>query len=111
MTGNKRERRNHPRSTLTCWLQILDPAGDDTTVECRNVCDGGVLAFVPAEVAPAPDAQLDVQLAVPRSTANTYMIERFTCRTHVVRHEHADGNGAIAVAMRFGVPLELALEV
>ena len=77
----------------------------------RNISDGGVLVALPQRPLPACGSQVDVNLRVPRATANTYMLEEFTCRAQVVRHQGREGSPAAMVALAFTQPVKLALEV
>jgi hypothetical protein len=56
------------------------------------------------------ELRANLKLSVPRSTPNTFLMQPFTAKAIVVRHDQSD-DGAGRVAVRFEPPLDLDLEV
>jgi len=100
------ERRRHRRHEIPCRLRVELPSGDDLRARTINVCDGG--AYFVVDDPPEPGQELQVQLTVPRDTANTFFLEQFAARAKVVRKDRpADGRPGAGVALRFEKDLAL----
>jgi len=111
MTGNP-ERREHKRYDLPCPIVVSDAQGNELARQKTcNVSNGGAFLPVPAESAPSRNSPLKVNISVPRSTPNTYMLEQFAAGAKVVRIEELSGDALSGVAIEFTSPLELTLEV
>ncbi len=116
MTGEQdnrqAERRKHRRFELSCPIRLIDDAGG-TVAAARtlDISDGGVFIPLPPDSLPKCRKALKVGLSVPRQTANTFMLEEFSCEGRVLRHQPlADGRSA-GVAIQFAKPMKLSLEV
>jgi hypothetical protein len=103
------ERRRHTRYRVPCPVRLSSGPAGEAAGKTANVSDGGLLVALPRQALPACGSLVDVLLRVPRSTPNTYMLEEFTSRARVVRHE-TSGSRASA-ALQFLHPLDLAVEV
>ncbi len=111
MSQGEQERRKHKRINLTCPMSLLaDDGSRAADGKVRNISDGGVLAALPRKPLPAEGSLVDVNMRLPRSTDNTYMLEEVSCRAKVVRHVPGDASTA-SLALEFTTPLDLALEV
>jgi len=112
MSKSRKERRKHPRFDLSCPIRIEGDAGNALhRTRALNVSDGGVFVAVPIDALPPFGSELNVQFSVPRTTPNTYMLEEFSSRAKVVRHQPMKDSRQAGLAMRFAEPLELMLEV
>lgn len=112
MSAPRMERRRHERSELPCTIRLLDGSGGVLAkTKTLNIADGGALLAVPSATAPAPGQALSVEFTVPRSTPNTYMLEQFSCRGEVVRHQQVADGALCGVAVKFAAPMGLFLEV
>ena len=106
------ERRRHKRHEMACPLALLGADGAATArSKTIDLSDGGLLVSLPDDRAPESGAGLRVKLSVPRSTPNTYMLEEFGSSATVVRREPLAGKRLIGVALQFGEPLRLGIEV
>ncbi|MGA2266642.1 MAG: PilZ domain-containing protein [Phycisphaerae bacterium] len=104
------ERRRHKRYAVPCPAKLS--IGDGQTAgKTINISDGGILIRLPQRLVPAHGGLMDIHLRVPRSTANTYMLEEFTSVARVVRWEDVDDGAVAVVGLEFTRPLALALEV
>ena len=102
------ERRRHDRHEIPCRLRVELPSGDDVRARTVNVCDGG--AYFVVDNPPEPGQVVQVQLTVPRDTANTFFLEQFAARARVIRCDRAaDGRPGAGVALQF--EKELALDL
>ena len=105
------ERRRHARHNLACPARLVDETGRYlASGKTVNVSDGGLLMPVPPEAAPTPGQHLDVKLSIPRSTPNTFLMQAFTAKAIVVRHDVSD-DGTGRVAIRFENPIDLDIDV
>ncbi len=105
------ERRQHPRHPLPCPARLVDETGRHlASGKTFNISDGGLLMPIEPKAAPHPGQQLDVKLSIPRSTPNTFLMQAFTAKAIVIRHDQTD-DGAGRVAIRFEHPIDLDLEV
>ncbi len=69
----------------------------------ENVSEGGaylIIARGDLPVAVLPE-QVDVTLAIPRTTPNTYLLEQFTAHASIIRTDKDSGTGSAGVALRF----------
>ena len=81
MADRKAERRQHKRLPLICIVAISDKDGEALAkTKTLNISDGGTMVLMPLGTLPAFHTQVNLEFAVPRSTANTYMLEPFTCQ-------------------------------
>ena len=111
MGKKKAERRRHKRQDLACPVTLkVEPDQTPARGKTANISDGGALLPVPDGPPPPVGATVSVKLGIPRTTLNTYMLEEFTCRALVLRHQAVDG-GPFALALQFLHPLDLMLEV
>ena len=102
------ERRKYRRFEVPCRLRVESPTGEDLRVRTINICDGGVYFVV--EKGLEVGHEVRVQLTVPRDTANTFFLEQFAARAHVIRCERLPpGRHGTGVALRF--EKELALDL
>jgi len=102
------ERRKHRRFEVPCRLRIESPGGHDMRARTSNVCDGGVYFVVDRGL--EIGREVDVQLTVPRDTANTFFLEQFAARAQVIRCDRPPpGESGTGVALRF--EKELALDL
>ncbi len=105
------ERRQYPRHGLSCPARLVDEAGRHlASGKTVNISDGGLLMPAEPKATPLPGQHLDVKLSIPRSTPNTFLMQAFTAKAIVVRHDQSD-DGAGRVAVRFEHPIDLDLEV
>ncbi len=112
MTAARDERRQHRRHPLPCPVSFQAPgAGAELRSKSLNISDGGLLVSVGGHQPPPPGSRMNVQFSVPRTTPNTYLLERFRAPAIVVRHEGDPGDGSARVAVRFETPLQLGLDV
>ena len=111
MAKNGAERRRHKRHRIACPLSILRfGAAEPLTGKTLDVSDGGAILAIPIKAVPRVSERVKVVLGVPRSTANTYMLEEVPCEARVVRHQPMDDNSVVGVALQFSPALDLALE-
>jgi len=93
---------------------VVLTGGDDeplASAKTLNVSDGGALVPIPPEEVPACGTEVSIRLSVPRSTPNTHMLEEFSCRGRILRHQPLASDRLAGVAMQFVKPQELSLEV
>lgn len=118
-----KERRTHHRQPLVCDVWEHSAAGPDLTCSLDegglagrtlNVSDGGALI----QLTRAPQGgrlrqggRIDLTVALPRSTADTYLIEHVRLPAEVVRVQTVCDDGpANAFAVRFTAPTDLQLD-
>jgi len=102
------ERRKHQRFDIPCRLGVQLPSGEHIRTRTVNVSDGGAY-FVSEDVIEA-GREVTVRLAVPRDTANTFFLEQFAARAHVLRCvPRSDGQHGTGVALEFEKKLTLDL--
>jgi len=102
------ERRRHRRHDLPCRIRVELPTGNNVHARTVNVCDGGAYFVVDDVIDIGREVQ--VQLTVPRDTANTFFLEQFAARAQVIRCEvPSDGRSGMGVALRFEKELALNL--
>jgi len=111
MSKSRKERRKHRRFDLSCPVKIEGAGNAIHQARALNVSDGGVFVTVPIDALPALGRELNLHLAVPRTTANTYMLEDFNPGAKVIRHQPMTDSRQAGLAMQFTKPLELMLEV
>lgn len=81
-----------------------------------NVSDGGALIQLTnlpegAVNRPQPGQAIELTLAVPRSTADTFLLEHVKVKGEVIRViGHGIGQPATTFAVRFGQPMPLQLD-
>jgi hypothetical protein len=105
-TGAERRRCN--RFDLPCRMRIEWPNGREVQTRSVNVSDSGVY-FVTDEVVEV-GREVTVRLAVPRDTANTYFLEQFSAKAHIIRRDPpTDQTHGIGIALQFEKELQLDL--
>jgi len=106
------ERRKHKRHDLPCPIRLFSQAGEQiATGKTLNISDGGALVPVSGHILPRLRESVNLTFSVPRSTANTYMLEDFACCATVLRHEVVAADDQACLAMEFVRPLHLVIEV
>jgi c-di-GMP-binding flagellar brake protein YcgR len=106
------ERRRYKRHPICCPVTIHDEhRSDPLKSQAVNVSDGGLLLAVEPTYVPPMDHQIEIKLMVPRSTANTHMLEEFQLKARVARHEMLASNDLVGVALQFQPATDLGLEV
>ena len=111
MAKHGAERRKHKRHDIPCPVKILDSEGGLLAKsKCQNISDGGILVPLPPTAAGKMGANVQIEISVPRTTPNTYMLEQFSSMARVIRTQDTDSAG-IAAAFEFARPLNLAIEV
>jgi hypothetical protein len=104
------DRRQYKRYELACPVVLL--TGKNHVIgrgKTLNISDGGALIPMSDDHLPACGSKLDVRISVPRSTANSFMLEGFSSHAYVVRHE--EDNGTDCIAVRFQPAVNFAIEV
>ena len=105
-------RRRHKRTALNCPVTVCDRGGQALAGgDSLNISDGGMLLSIRVEDLPALRTAVNVAFSVPRETPNTFMLEDFASPATVIRHGALVDEARAAVALRFGRPVSLALEV
>jgi c-di-GMP-binding flagellar brake protein YcgR len=103
-----KERRRHRRFDTPCRLRVQLPTGEHIRTRTMNVSDGG--AYFLTEDAVEAGQEVNVRVAVPRDTANTFFLEQFAAAARVLRCDHLDGRQpGTGVALKF--EKELALDL
>ncbi len=112
MSARRAEKRQHRRHALACPVAVLNEGGDVVARgKTLNISDGGALFAVPVAGVPAVPQAVRLDISVPRSTPNTYMLEPVSAPARVLRHEALVDPRLAGLAVRFESPLDLALEV
>ena len=112
VADSKAERRQHKRLQLNCPIVISDKDGEVLAkTKTLNISDGGTIVLMPLGALPTFQTQVSLEFSVARSTANTYMLEPFTCQARVARHQPVADEGLAAVAFQFHPTQQLAIEV
>jgi len=112
MRNGTAERRENPRTDLSCPVSLYNRAGElIARAKTVNVSDGGMLVSIPVSALPKLEDRANVALSVPRSTPTTYMLEDFACAARVVRHQPMVDDAFAGVALAFDEPQDLCLEV
>lgn len=112
MAGHGAERRKHKRHDLRCPIRLFSRGGTQVAgSKTINISDSGAFVPLPLNFLPQATEPLNVAISVPRSTANTYMLEDFACRATVTRHQPVTDKDQMGVALCFVAPLNLAIEV
>ncbi|HUT60516.1 MAG TPA: PilZ domain-containing protein [Phycisphaerae bacterium] len=111
MVRRASERRKHTRHALACPVS-LSREDEKLLAQSKtvNISDGGALVAVPSKSVPRLDQKVALVFSVPRSTANTYMLEEFTGRARIVRHQPLTDNDQVGVAIQFLPAMSLGLE-
>ncbi|HOF19081.1 MAG TPA: PilZ domain-containing protein [Phycisphaerae bacterium] len=105
------ERRTHRRYDLSGPFDLLGGNGAPAHARLLNLSDGGAFVSLPIGSLPSCGKRFDVRFIVPRATANTRMVEEFSCRATVVRHQPLFDDNFGGVGLQFAQPLQLAIEV
>ena len=108
MKSRAKDRRRFGRHALVCPVTLYGPGeAAPVTTDEGNVSDGGVYVSVPASLAPAVGARVDVTFCVPRPAQE---LEVFAASARVVRRgAESENENVSGVAMQFKQPLDLAL--
>jgi hypothetical protein len=102
------ERRKYARFEVPCRLRVEWPNGRDVSTRTANISEGGAY-FVTDEVMEI-GREVTVRLAVPRDTANTFFLEQFAAKAHVIRRDPPDDTRqGIGIALEFEKTLPLDL--
>ena len=111
MAKSVAERRKHKRHRISCPL-AMHRTGEKEPVKGKTVdlSDGGAMLPIPIKFVPRVSERVRVVLALPRSTANTYMLEEVACEARVVRHQPMEDNTVVGVALQFSPTQDLGLE-
>lgn len=111
MNEQVQDRRTYKRIDMSCPVVVFDMAGKKIAKsQTVNLSDGGMLLSVPAESLPAVETDVNITLSVPRTTANTYMLEDFAGQARVTRHEPLADKAATGFALKFYKPMAMMLE-
>ena len=103
------EKRQFKRMDLVCPASLHDGKGQLlVTAKATNISNSGLFMAVPRDAIKEFEKEVNLAFAVPRQTANSYMIEDFACRATIVRRETSDE--AVILALAFQKPLPLDLE-
>ena len=90
------------------------PSSAGPVVRTRDVSDGGCYVVVPAEAEVLGAEEwptVELQLRIPRTTPNTYMLESVTTAAQLRRREKlGESKRASGLAFEFVRPLDLQLE-
>ena len=112
MAKSTAERRKHKRHRIACPLSILrSGAKEPLQGKTLDVSDGGAILPIPIKAVPRVSERVRVVLAIPRSTANTYMLEEVPVEARVVRHQPMEDNSVVGIALQFSPAQDLGLEV
>ncbi len=112
MTRSPRERRASRRFDLTCPIVVTDSAGKELLrTKTLNLSDGGILLTAPTDQTIPLGRDVHVNVRLPRSTPNTFMIEKISSDADILRHEPMKDHASVATAMKFTKPLKLGLAV
>lgn len=106
------ERRAHAREGLVCPVRVdSDVDNGHTGGYTLNISDSGAMFTVPITFLSNMPSNVKVSIAVPRTTANTHMLERVATEATIVRHEPMVDEEHVGIAVRFSTPLDLQLTV
>ena len=120
------ERRIFHRVPLVCDVWQRSDSGERTggltprlsglAGKTLNLSDGGALIQLTnlpdgTISRPRPGQSIELTLALPRSTADTFLLEHVKIQGEVIRvHGHGIGQPATTFAVRFGQPFPLQLD-
>jgi hypothetical protein len=118
------DRRNFRRVPLVCDVWQRTDSGERIGLgrlgglagRTLNLSDGGALiqlTSLPDENVSRPriGQPIELTLALPRSTADTFLLEHVRIKGEVVRlYGHGQDQPATAFAVRFGQPMPLQLD-
>ena len=113
MIRKRSERRCCKRTELSCPLIVLDDKGHVLfKIRTVNVSDSGVYFETPASNLPhgGMPGDMALRISVPRSTANTFMLEEFQANARLVRAEPLASEDLAAMALEFTEPLAMDLD-
>ncbi len=106
------ERRDNKRANLSCAVKLLDRAGqlmaESKTV---NISDGGLMVTLPVDSLPSIGTRVNLEVALPRSTPSSFMLEKLTTQARVLRHQPMIDDRFAGAALRFAKSLKLTLDV
>jgi hypothetical protein len=106
--GTSAERRKHRRFEIPCRLRVELPSGGNVRVRAVNISDGGAYFITGQGV--QVGREVEVGVAVPRDTANTFFLEQFAARARVIRCDPlGEDQGGTGVALEFEKALALDL--
>ena len=102
------ERRRHKRVALQCHVQLFDgQAQAPLWGRSVNLSDGGLYVRMDQDASHRL-GDMTVEISLPRSTPNTYMIETIRCQARIVRR---DKLAQTHLAIQFHADQPLILEV
>ena len=105
------ERRDDKRANLSCAVKLLDRAGElMTEAKTINISDGGLMVTLPVEALPSIGTRVNLEVLLPRSTANSFMLEKLTTQASVLRHQPMIDDQFAGAALRFAKGLKLTLD-
>jgi c-di-GMP-binding flagellar brake protein YcgR len=106
------ERRKHKRHRVSVVIALQRPASaEPLKSKTLDVSDGGAMLTIPIKNVPKLSERVRVLLSLPRSTANTYMVEEVACDARVVRHQPMEADDVVGIALQFSATQNLGLEV
>ena len=112
MTTPRNERRAHERYALSGPVTLVNQSGREVPgARLANVSDGGMFVTTPVEHLPAFGSTVEAVFRIPRSTANTHMLEKVRASGRIARQQPMRDDGEAGVAVRFDEPLDLMIEV
>lgn len=112
MAGGGAERRQSIRMDVPCPYEVRDPSGAVLGKgRTLNIGNGGMFLPMRLDRLSEPDTTVQVRFALPRSTPNTYMLEDFSAKARVLRHQPLRDANLAGVAVQFDQPIDLGLEV
>ena len=108
------ERRACAREELVCpvIVDVRSDADDERTKgQTMNISDSGAMFTVPVTFLADLPSNVMLSISVPRTTANTRMLEPVATEATIVRHEPMVDEKHAGIAVRFSAPLDLQLKV
>lgn len=111
MSDVRPERRRHKRQRLACPIRLSTEEGRVLArTRTMDISDGGLLLPLPDGTALAVGSRVRADFSVPRSTANTYLLEDFSSDAAVVRQQAPAIAHPCHIALQFHSALNLGLE-
>ncbi len=105
------ERRDDKRANLSCTVKLLDRTGK-LMVESKtlNISDGGLMVTLPVEALPSIGTRVNLEVALPRTTPSSFMLERLSTQAKVLRHQPMVDDRFAGAALSFASSQKLSLE-
>jgi len=110
MAKPNNERRKHSRQELPCPITLHCDGQTPCRSTAFNISNGGVFLTLPTAALPQRECEVEILFSVPRSTPNTYMLEEFTCKAKVIRHQPLADDAQAGLALQFLSPQPLMLD-